>query len=147
MQATVEEFWYDSPKRAGGRWVLALMIKITGYVNVHYYLTIDEMKEVLVGLRDHGEGTNEARPKNTAWWAYECVEARTEEAAECVEARTEEAAEDDQCFRLAGQVVKDVPVCLYRDDHFLVYLPHEIGGQIIEIIEQRLVLAGEDVPA
>lgn len=134
-----QEFWYDSPRREGGRWVLGLQIEIEGQARILFYLTVPEMKEVLLQLKHHGIVDGEiverstTRPRNTAWWAYECV--------------SDNHFDNDDgkaaIFNLAEMDVEEVPVCLYRDDHFLVYLPHEIGWEMIEIIEQRLALAGE----
>lgn len=146
MKVTINDFWYDSPKRKdGGRWRLGLHIDIEGIGSIHFYLDVAEMKEVLAELRDHnaecnGEPSfkNPARHKNKAWWAYECVALR-----DGVEDKGLDQDANDYCYNLAGQDVEDVPVCLYRDDHMSVYLPHQVGEEIVEIIEQRLVLAGE----
>jgi hypothetical protein len=135
----LHDCWYDTPRREGGRWVLGLRIKIEGQTTIHFYLTIPEMREVLLNLKHHGVVEGEVverstpQPRNTAWWAYECISDNYDDNKDG----------ENVIFSLAGRDLEEVPVCLCRDDHFLVYLPHEIGWEMIEIIEQRLALAGE----
>jgi hypothetical protein len=123
----ITDFWYDTPEHPGGRWVLAINIKIDGQATIMFYLTVEEMKAALASFR-HEDADEDDTPRhlhtNTVWWAYEAVEA-------------------DEGFHLGGRQVDKVPVCLYRDDHFLVWLPHECGTRIRDIIEHRLPLTME----
>jgi hypothetical protein len=121
MSARLSDNWWDTPEREGGRWVLRLRITIPGLAAIDVCLTVPEAKEVLESLRwppHHSDGND----CNSAWWAYECCQ----------------FPEEGDGYYLAGEVVNDVPVILYRDDHFNVTLPHEIGEKMMTVIERRL---------
>lgn len=115
---TARSFWYDQPDiaRKSSRWVLGIQIE-RGALGLRVCLTEDEMREALKALTTPSHDS--AKPDTEMWWDYGCVEA-------------------DGRYSLGETTTDEVPLMVYRDDHFYCHLPHQIGLHIMGMIGARL---------
>jgi hypothetical protein len=123
----VNGFWYRTPSEGTpGPFVLSLQIAALGVVQVGFHLTGSQMVAAVANLGDKEyRGRAGGGEGNAMWWGHEWVV-------------PEDGDEDEPREPWFGSWGKEVPVVLYRDDDFMVALPHAVGLRILEVLEDAL---------
>jgi hypothetical protein len=114
VAAKLDHFWFDDT-------TLAINLNLDDTIpvplrtSIELRLTLEEMRRALQRLGDECKhypkptpGWNYPKGLTIMWWDH-------------------------------GQLaVGPVPLCIYRDEHFSVHVPHHVGERLIDIMEERL---------